>query len=185
MVLMATPGITTSPLFDGAASGYKEWRKRITIYYRKMSLAKKQGEAVLNLLGALTGTAWKLVEHFDLDTAEDADSFQKRLGALDMSFQYDAKTELPSDFAAYFEYQGRRSGQTILQYITEMDERLRKLEKHGVQLPTEVQGWHILSKAHLSREQKANDHDPGRLIGAEKDSGCAVLHPGPRLQDHL
>ena len=124
------------------------------IYYRKMSLAKKQREAVLNLLGSLTGTAWKLVEDFDQDTAEDADSFQKLLGMLDMSFQYDAKTELPADFAAYFEYQGRRSGQTILQYITEMDEHFRKLEKHGVQLPTEVQGWHILSKAHLSREQK-------------------------------
>lgn len=57
-----------TPLFDGFASSYKEWRKSITIYHHKMVLAKRRGEAVLNLLGSLMGPAWRIVE------AEDPDS---------------------------------------------------------------------------------------------------------------
>ena len=74
------------PLFDGIASSYKEWRKRITIYYRKMTISKRQGEAVLNLVGSLIDTAWKLVEDFDFDKAEEPDSFEKLLPLLDASF---------------------------------------------------------------------------------------------------
>ena len=50
------------PLFDGTLSGYKEWRKRVLIYHKKMCLSKRQGEAILNLLGSLSGTAWRLCE---------------------------------------------------------------------------------------------------------------------------
>lgn len=60
---------TYIPLFSGAPQDYKEWRKRISIYYKKMELTSRKAEAVLNLIGSLQGTAWKLVEDFNLDDA--------------------------------------------------------------------------------------------------------------------
>ena len=109
---------------------------------------------MLNLLGSLTGVAWRVVEDFDISKAEDPDSFDNILKMLDKSFQYDSKVEMPADFSAYFESLSRKPGQTLLQFITEHDERLRKLEKHGVVLPDAVQGWHVLHKAMLTKEQK-------------------------------
>ena len=61
---------------------------------------------------------------------------------------------MPADFTAYFGSAGQRLGQSLLQFVTEHDEKLRRLEKHKVVLPPEVQGWYLLSRANLSREQK-------------------------------
>ena len=142
------------PLFDGTPSGYQEWRKRITIYSKKMELMKRTGEAVLNLLGSLQGTAWKLVEDYDLEKADKPGAFAEILMRLDKAFKYDSKVEMPADFAAYFEHSGRKANQTLLQFITDHDDKLRKIEKHGVSLPKEVQGYQLLSKANITKEQK-------------------------------
>ena len=50
------------PLFTGQPTDYKEWRKRISLYHQKMVLSKRAGESVLNIVGSLTGSAWRLVE---------------------------------------------------------------------------------------------------------------------------
>ena len=97
------------PVFDGTPAGYKEWRKRITIYAKKMELTNRKNECVLNVLGSLQGTAWKLVEDFDLEKAKDETAFKDILSLLDGAFQYDSKVEMPADFAAYFDSSGRRS----------------------------------------------------------------------------
>ena len=102
------------PIFDGTLAGYKEWRKRITIYVKKMELTNRKNECVLNLLGSLQGTAWKLVEDFDLEKAKEETAFKDILSLLDSAFQYDSKVELPADFSSYFEASGRRSGQILL-----------------------------------------------------------------------
>jgi hypothetical protein len=126
------------PIFDGAPANYQEWRKRITIYGKKMELTNCKGECVLNLLGSLQGTAWKLVEDFHLEKTSRDTAFKGILALLDTAFQYDSRVEMPADFPAHFESHGRRSGQSLLQPITDHDERLRHLEKHGVKLPAEV-----------------------------------------------
>ena len=129
-----------------------------------MSLSKRQGEAILNLLGSLSGTAWKLCEDFNLDKAEDPEALQEILKILDGSFQYDANVEMPADFSSYFEHLARKPGQTLLNYVTDHDDRLKQIEKHGVRLPSQIQGWFLLAKAALTREQnKADDHDTGRF----------------------
>ena len=64
------------PIFDGTLAGYKEWRKRITIYAKKMELTNRKNECVLNLLGSSQGTAWKLVEDFDVEKAKEETAFK-------------------------------------------------------------------------------------------------------------
>ena len=142
------------PIFDGQPSSYREWRKRIMIYHRKMLIQKRESEAVLNLLGSLQGVAWKLVEDYPLEKADKEGAFPDIIKLLDGAFQYDTRVELPSDFSSYFSALQRKAGQTLLQFVTEHDDRLRRLERHDVKLPSEVQGWHLLHKASLTREQR-------------------------------
>ena len=142
------------PLFDGQPSSYQEWRKRIKIYQMKMAIQKRQAEAVLNLIGSLQGTAWKIVESFDLSRADKDGAFEEILKLLDAGFQYDDRVQLPQDFENFFSSSGRRPGQTLLSYVTDFDEKLRKIEHHGVKLPAEVQGWFFLKKASITKEQR-------------------------------
>ena len=51
------------PVFDGQPSSYKEYRKRVALYYKKMSIGNKKSEATINLLTSLAGPVWKQVEH--------------------------------------------------------------------------------------------------------------------------
>eukprot|EP00435_Cladocopium_sp_Y103_P073850 s421_g45.t1 len=139
------------PLFTGQPADYKEWRKRIHIYHRKMTISKRTGESLLNIIGSLSGTAWRLLEDFDLDTAEKPESFAAVIKILDAHFEYDSRVQLPSDFDGYFNLQ-RKQGQTLLSYVSDHSEMHKKLEKHGVSLPTAVQGWHLLRQCGLTIE---------------------------------
>lgn len=69
---------------------------------------------MLNLLGSLQGSAWRVLEGYDLDKAEEAGAMSKILDILDKSFRHDDKVELPADFARYFEHLSRRPGQIRL-----------------------------------------------------------------------
>ena len=142
------------PLFSGQPSEYKEWRKRILIYQHKMTLAKRASEGVLNLIGSQTGTAWSLLEDFPLKDLELESTFNAVLKILDAAFQYDDRVQLPSDFEAYFMRFQRRGGQTLLAYCTEHEELIKRLDRHKVTLPSTVQGWLILRRAGLSKEQR-------------------------------
>ena len=71
------------PLFSGAPSDYKEWRRRLNIYVMKMRVAK------------LTGTAWKLLENFPIEEIEKTGAFNKMLKILDKAFEYDKTCEKP------------------------------------------------------------------------------------------
>ena len=136
------------PLFSGAPSDYKEWRKRINIYVMKMRVAKREPEGLLSIIGSLTGTAWKLLKNFPIDEIEKAGAFEKMLKILDKAFEYDRTVQLPSQLQ-------RRPGlQTLLEYTTEHDHLYSKLADHDVTLPSKVQGWHLLRRAGLSKEQK-------------------------------
>ena len=138
------------PVFSGQPSDYKEWRKRITLYHQKMVLGKRRRELILKIVGSLTGKAWRLVEDYDVSKAEDESSFAE---LLDGHFQYDDRIQLPTDFDGCFGL-SRKPNQTLLSFVSDHDGYHRKLEKHSVSLPESVQGWHLLRKACLTKEQR-------------------------------
>ena len=41
-----------------------------------------------------------------------------------------------------------------MSYVIEHDEKLRKVQEHGIQIPDEVQGWLLLKKSNVTKEQK-------------------------------
>lgn len=141
------------PLFTGAIADYREWRKRISLYYAKMQLSNRRAEAVINVVSTLTGAAWRLVEDFDVATADKEGTFESLLKQLDQHFEYDARVQLPADFDSYFGI-SRRAGQSLMEFVTLHNEHLKRLQKHKVDLPVSVQGWHLLRSCNLTREQR-------------------------------
>ena len=123
------------PDFSGKAVDYKEYRKRLTLYEKKMSLAKRENETVFNVLGSLKGRAWDACEDLQMDELEAVDSMQKILARLDGVFKYDAITELPTDFGNFFFGMRRKRSETIQDYTAIFERNLRKLAAHGVVLP--------------------------------------------------
>ncbi|CAK9060837.1 Glyceraldehyde-3-phosphate dehydrogenase [Durusdinium trenchii] len=51
-----------------------------------------------------------------------------------------ANSGAEEDFENFFTHNLRKPGSTLLQFCTEFDEKLRRLQAHGVKLPTTVQG---------------------------------------------
>ena len=142
------------PIFSGQLHDYKEYRQRLKLYMAKMKLQKREAEGVINIIGSLTGTAWKLFETYDISDAEKDGAFDKMVKTMDKAFEYDNRVQLPNDFDRYFGGLQRKPGESLLQYVTNHDECYRKLEDHKVTLPVTVQGWHLLRRAGLTREQR-------------------------------
>ena len=141
------------PVFSGQPSDYREWRQRIHLYHRKMSITKRGNESVLNIVGSFTGLTWQLFQDWALEDLEKTDAFPKIIEVLDCNFAYDARVQLPADFESYFNLLQRQGGQTLLMFINDHEEAYRKLQQHKVELPASVQGWHLFRRAGLSREQ--------------------------------
>ena len=142
------------PVFSGQPSDYREWRQRIHLYHRKMPITKRGNESVLNIVGSFTGLTWQLFQDWALEDLEKTDAFPKIIEVLDRNFAYDARVQLPADFESYFNLLQRQGGQTLLMFINDHEEAYRKLQQHKVELPASVQGWHLLRRAGLSREQR-------------------------------
>ncbi|CAK9058722.1 unnamed protein product [Durusdinium trenchii] len=70
--------------------------------------------------------------------AENADVLQQ--SALRAQYAIRAARPFHQDFENFFTHNLRKPGSTLLQFCTEFDEKLRRLQAHGVKLPTTVQG---------------------------------------------
>ena len=152
-----SPDITKDnfiPLFNNKPSDYKEWRSRISLYGKKMTLQNKGKESIINLLTSLNGVAWRQVEHIADNLAEASDGFEKTLKVLDAAFKYDSRVEAPKAMELYFYSLGRRPDQTLLTYCSEHRERKREVEKHGITVSDSIDGWLLLRRAGLTAEQR-------------------------------
>ena len=142
------------PEFSNKATDYKEFKKRVILYEKKMALANRKGETAFNVMAALTGRAWDAVEDMDMAELESDQGTKKLLDRLDSVFKFDAITELPADFETFFMHTHRRRNQTIQEYTADYERQLRRLESHNVTLPDKVIGWFYLRRAGLKQDQR-------------------------------
>ena len=143
-----------NPFFDGKPSSYGEYCQGLVLYYKKMKLQKKPIEATINLLTSLTGVAWRQVQHLSETATESEEGFQIVLETLDKAFKYDDRVEMPRALEKFFYGLTRRPDQTLLSFCSDHREALREVEKHGIKIPTEVEGWILLRRSILSMEQR-------------------------------
>ena len=142
------------PKFENTTASYKEWRKRIALYGRRMKQQNRSTEVGLNVLSTLTGASWRQCEDLSLDLLEKENGLDVILQRLDKQWQYDEKVEMPEAFEKYFFKMNRQPGQTLLVYCTECAQALRELTKYEVKIPDEVAGWLLLRRSGLTKEQK-------------------------------
>ena len=126
-------------------------------------MGKTDQEIGLSFMSGLTGAAWDVVEHIDVlayTPTKDKD-FEGSLGLvariwkeLDTAFRYDKRTELPNAFEEFFFKGGRRARESLLEYFTRVQRITRSVKEHGIELPDEVQGWLLLRRAGLKREDR-------------------------------
>ena len=95
-----------------------------------------------------------MFQAWSIEELEKEDAFTRLIFTLDANFAYDSRAQFPSDFENYFNLLQRPPGQTLLLFVTDHEEAYRKLQQHKVELPSQVQGWHLLRRASLSRESK-------------------------------
>ena len=90
------------PEFTGKATDYKEYRKRLMLYEKKMALAGRGTETSFNVLCTLKGRAWDACEDISMSDLEGSSGMARIYERLDKIFKFDAITELPGDFEAFF-----------------------------------------------------------------------------------
>ena len=142
------------PEFSGKSSDYKEYRKRLLLYEKKMSLAGRSSETSFNVLVTLKGRAWDACDDISMSDLEGSTAMQKILERLDKVFKFDAVTELPGDFEALFCTLHRKKNSTLQEYAGDFERALRKLEAHDVTLPDKVVGWYFMRRAGLTQQQR-------------------------------
>ena len=128
------------PEFKNRAADYKEYKGRVLIYEKKTQLASRATETAFNVMASLTGRAWDACEDLPMDQLESEGGTSVLLERLDAVFKYDAISELPADFEAFFMHMRRGRHQTIQEYTADFEHNLRKLEAHIVTLPEKVIG---------------------------------------------
>lgn len=146
---MSTPTATSStspttdvtkdnfiPIFTSKTEHYKEWRQRIQLYYKKMTLLNKKTEGTINLLTSLTGLAWQEIERVSDKLCDEDDGFTKAIQMLD-----DEREEMSRALEKFFYQLQRRPDQTLLAYTSEPREQFGEIEKYNIKLPASVSGW--------------------------------------------
>ena len=83
-----------APLFSGQPADYKEWRQRIHLYHRKMTVSKRSNESVLNIVGSFTGVTRRLFQEWSIEELEKEDAFTRLIATLDANFAYDSFVRL-------------------------------------------------------------------------------------------
>ena len=142
------------PEFSGKAADYKEFRKRLLLYEKKMELAGRKSETAFNILSSLKGRAWDACEDLGMDVLESDRGMREILSRLDSVFKFDAITELPQDFENFFISMQRKRSETMQEYTANFERQLRRLAAHDVALPEKVIGWYYLRRAGLSQSQR-------------------------------
>ena len=152
------------PTFSGTITEFREYRKRADIYLLKNKIMSKTDQEIgLSLMSGLTGAAWDVVEHIDVlsytptkdkDFEGEAGLVAKIFKELDAAFRYDKRTELPNAFEDFFFKGGRRPRESLLEYFTRVQKITRNVKEHGIEMPDEVQGWLLLRRAGLKREDR-------------------------------
>ena len=142
------------PRFDNTLTGYKEWRKRVVLYARRLAIQGRAKEVGMNVLAILDGPSWTQCEDIDLKELEGENGLDVLLLRLDKQWQYDDRVETSNIFDNVFFKVQRKTGQTLMEYVTEFHQALREVNRLKVTLPDEITGWLLLRRAALTKDQQ-------------------------------
>ena len=142
------------PRFDNTISGYKEWRKRVQLYARRLELQGRSKEVAMNVLAVLEGSSWTQCEDIDLKELEAENGLDVLLRRLDSKWKYNERVELGSIFDTFLFKVQRKPNQSLLDYVTDFHQALRDVQRLKLDFPEEITGWLMLRRAALTKDQQ-------------------------------
>ena len=101
--MSALPARIEVPTFNNTISGYKEFKKRCTLYRARMKLDGKEKQVTLSIIGQLTGAAWETCESMidKPDELEKEKAYDDLMKLLDSRFSQEGEHEEKGDGDEY------------------------------------------------------------------------------------
>ena len=78
-----------APRFENTTTSYKEWRRRVLLYARKLEIQGRKTEVALNVLSVLEGSSWTQCEDLDLKELESDEGLNILLKRLGRQWSFD------------------------------------------------------------------------------------------------
>ena len=101
------------------------------------------------------GEAEETLEDLSIEKITKEDGYQQILAILDDKYKERQQDELHHALKEYFYTVTIKQGETYRNFLVRLDTAYRKLVQHGVELPSEVQGWFLMRKLHLESSAEA------------------------------
>ena len=144
------------PIFNGAITRYKEFKKRCILCRARMKLDGKEKQVALSSIGQLTGAAWETCESL----IDKPDELEKHKAFADLTvlvgkrFSQGKRTELPDVFEQFVYKFGRKLRETLFDYVHRTKEATKNIAEHNITLPDTIRGWLLLHNGGFTTEQK-------------------------------
>ncbi|CAE7603031.1 unnamed protein product [Symbiodinium sp. CCMP2592] len=143
-------------IFDGSnPANYKKWRRRAELHLLSLPSTFSKEKWGPKLLEYVHGEAEETLEDLSIEKITKEDGYKQILAILDDKYKERQQDELHHALKEYFYTVTIKQGETYRNFLVRLDTAYRKLVQHGVELPSEVQGWFLMRKLHLESSAEA------------------------------
>ena len=165
------------PGYDGVdpETTFRSYEKSVRLWQFETDVpAKKQGAKLMRALSGIARMAVEEMEFEDIATENGAKNLLTRLREF---FNPHLEVSMPRAFEAAVYGQARQSKETFVEYVARMERAFIRLEKEGVHLPNNAQGYILYRHASLSegQEQRVQTWTEGKYGKSEVVSSLRKL----------
>jgi len=140
------------PAFDGKEDGFKVYLRELELWRHETDVPRnKQGAKVLR---QLTGSAKAVIDELSIAEITSEQGIDKIVAALKVYFQPHLETAIPRALEKAVYAEGRKSKESLGEYLIRMDAGFRELASEGIKLEDQVKGYVIFRHAALSQVQE-------------------------------
>ena len=144
--------IISLPSDPASTENYSLWKKDAIIWSKLTDLSKSKQGLALQYSCKINPRVHEAVVNINPAEVECNEGFNNVMNVLDELFKVDSREEELKDYYN-FENLKRKERQTIADYINEFEFLLKKFQKHGNSLSTNLLGFKLLKSANLTKTQ--------------------------------
>ena len=115
---------------------YLSYQRSAYLFWMKKRIEKRENLTSVCLMSGLTKEAWDGCEAINMERLDQSTELTKLFAILDQHFKYDERTEIPNLFEKLFAPTWRQNDQTLIEYVTTVDQRFRQLRELEVEHPS-------------------------------------------------
>ena len=143
------------PSTDGLSQKtYRSFRRRVELFERQCHRRNVDTavEGTLLLISRLQDLAWDSTEQISFEALErSTQPFTFVYEILDNLYQYEKQVEVPSRCEEFFAEFQRLKNEDMTFYLVRRRTLLKRMKEVGVEMPSLLSGWHLLTRADVPR----------------------------------